>query len=189
MSLIARATFSVILGLTLSTAHSEPKTNTARLDAVAERGRHVMPFDLEKTLHVFDKKTYGGIQQVIAKNADNQDQIKLIRQHLTELVSRFQQGDFSKQRRIHGDTMPGLAEMSADYKRIRFTYRELPNGAEIEYATEESALIDAIHRYFYAQLRDHARHAIGGNQTHCMHKTNTNRHKGHAAPKSKGKQE
>ena len=32
-----------------------------RLDEVAERGAHVMPFDLEKTVHIFSKTDTGGI--------------------------------------------------------------------------------------------------------------------------------
>lgn len=141
-----------------------------RLDEVAERGRHVMPFHLEKTQHIFNKTEHGGIQQVIAKDAGDSEQIGLIRQHLADISSRFQQGDFAKQRRIHGDDMPGLAELSSQYRNVRFAYRDLPNGAEIEYSAEDSALIDAIHRYFNAQLSDHARHAAGGGAMKCEHK-------------------
>lgn len=155
------------LALLASVSVQAAPASQERLDAVAERGRHVMPFHLEKTRHVFDKTNYGGIQQVVAKDAADAEQIGLIRRHLAELVQRFRQGDFSRQRRIHGDDMPGVAEMAADYKRIGFAYRELADGAEIEYSAEDPGLIDAIHRYFNAQLRDHARHAVGGQR--CEH--------------------
>jgi len=187
MTLSLKTTALLLLGLMIQSAHAETEASTARLDAVAERGRHVMPFDLEKTLHIFNKNDYGGIQQVIAKDASDQAQVKLIRRHLSELVQRFRQGDFSRQRRIHGNDMPGIAEIGNDYKRIQFIYRELPNGAEIEYAAEDSALIDAIHRYFNAQLRDHARHAIGS-PSQCQRKTH-HHHGHHAAPTSNENEE
>ncbi len=145
--------------------HAQEPASPARLDDVAERGRHVMPFDLEKTQHVFDKTEHGGIQQGIAKDAADSEQIGLIRRHLSKLAEGFRQGDFSRQRDIHGDDMPGLADLAADYTHVRFDYRELPNGAEIEFSSEDTALVDAIHRYFNAQLSDHARHAVD-EQTH-----------------------
>lgn len=173
--------FNYILGMLFAatTAHAQPPANSERLDAVVERGRQVMPFNLEKTLHVFDKTAHGGVQQVIVNNAVDAEQIALIRRHLQEISQGFQKGDFSRQRRIHGDDMPGLAELEAGYAKARFAYRELPNGAEIEYSAEDSSLVDAIHRYFNAQLSDHARHAVGGKPGQCRH--NTHRH-GSAQP-------
>lgn len=165
---------NLILGMLLiaaaASAQAQPPADAERLDAVAERGRHVMPFHLEKTLHVFNKTPHGGIQQVIAKDAGDAEQIALIRRHLLDIGQGFRQGDFSRQRRIHGDDMPGVAELAAGYAKLHFDYRELPNGAEIEYSAEETSLIDAIHRYFNAQLSDHARHAVGGKSEQCRHK-------------------
>ncbi|MDD5229675.1 MAG: aspartate carbamoyltransferase, partial [Methylococcales bacterium] len=40
----------------------------ARLNEVVARGSHVMPFDLEKTTHIFSKTEKGGVQQVIVKD-------------------------------------------------------------------------------------------------------------------------
>jgi len=151
----------------VSTAYSAQPADTARLDEVAERGSHVMPFDLEKTLHIFDKTKTGGQQQVIAKNASDSEQIVLIRQHLKDIAERFVKGDFSGPKRIHGDDMPGVNLLSANASKIRFVYQDLPNGAQITYQTDDPQLIAAIHRYFDAQLSDHARHAISGE--HNMH--------------------
>ncbi len=81
-----------------------------RLDEVAQRGRHVMPFNLEQTTHVFTKTEYGGVQKVIVKDKANTDQIKLIREHLSTISQEFAQGDFSNPAKIHGDTMPGLSD-------------------------------------------------------------------------------
>lgn len=181
MNLIHKITLTVFLTSAAMTAQAQSSASPARLDDVAERGRHVMPFDLEKTQHVFDKTEHGGIQQVIAKDAGDSAQINLIRQHLADISQRFKQGDFSKQRRIHGDDMPGLAELAGADGAVGFDYRELPNGAEIEYSAEDASLVDAIHRFFNAQLSDHARHAVDGQPMKCEHKAQegNNKHKQH----------
>ncbi len=152
------------LGFLLAAApvYAEQPASPARLDQVVEQGRHVMPFDLEKTLHVFNKTDYGGLQQVIAKDAGDQAQIGLIRRHLAGIAARFALGDFSGPRRIHGDDMPGVKELSAAARRMQFDYQDLPNGGRIDYRSDDPRLIEAVHRYFDAQLRDHARHAVSG---------------------------
>lgn len=153
---------TLLMLLAATTAHALPPIDPARIDEVIERGRHVMPFDLEKTLHIFDKTDSGGIQRVIAKDAGDDSQIGLIRQHLSGLAARFAQGDFSGPKRIHGNDMPGVAALSSAGGRILFIYQDLPNGAQIDYRSEVPELIDAIHLYFDAQLHDHARHAVSG---------------------------
>lgn len=146
------------------------RASDERLDEVVRRGSHVMPFDLEQTTHVFSKTGKGGLQQVVVKDSSNADQIKLIRQHLAKISNEFMQGDFSNPAKIHGEDMPGLAELrAAKLGQIKVIYRELPNGAEIDYSTDDPKLIEAIHQWFDAQLSDHARHAVPGHPEHLMH--------------------
>jgi len=170
MNSMHKTALALLLTSAAITTHAQAPAGPKRLDEVAERGRHVMPFHLEKTQHVFNKTAHGGIQQVIAKDAADSEQIGLIRRHLSDISECFRQGDFSRQRQIHGDDMPGVADLAVSYRRVHFDYRELPNGAEIEYSAEDSALVDAIHRYFNAQLSDHARHAVDGKSQQCDHK-------------------
>jgi len=144
--------------------------SVARLDEVAERGRHVMPFNLEQSTHIFAKTAQGGLQQVIVKDPNNSEQIKLIRQHLAKIAADFKQGDFSNPAKIHGDSMPGLAALrQAKPGEITIVYKELSNGAEINYASKVPALTQAIQQWFDAQLSDHARHATPGHAEHSMH--------------------
>ena len=156
--------FHFMLLLMLASAHAEQPASPNRLDEVAERGSHVMPFALDKTLHVFTKNATGGIQQVVAKQAGDNEQISLIRGHLRQLAEHFSQGDFSGPMRIHGETMPGVEALRADFKQVQFVYRDLPDGAELAYSSSEPNLIAAIHRYFAAQLNDHAHHAHHAHQ-------------------------
>jgi hypothetical protein len=144
--------------------------NEIRINEVAQRGSHVMPFNLEQTTHVFTKTDTGGIQQVIVKDKTNTSQIKLIREHLSKISQEFAQGDFSNPAKIHGETMPGLAELSkAKTGHLKIDYRELADGAEIDYVTDDTALLKALHQWFDAQLSDHARHAVSGHAHHMMH--------------------
>jgi len=158
---------AILLPLSIGVTHAQTPADQTRLDQVVERGAKVMPFNLDKTLHIFDKNETGGVQRVIVKDASDTEQINLIRRHLSEIAGRFAQGDFSGPRRIHGDDMPGVKELSSASKQMYFEYRDLPNGGQIDYRSDDSQLVDAVHRYFDAQLSDHARHAApGGHQMH-----------------------
>jgi len=146
------------------------RASEKRLDAVAERGTHVMPFDLELTTHIFTKSEKGGIQQVVAKDKNNTEQITLIREHLTEISDHFRHSNFSAPAKIHGNSMPGLHTLRHAKKgQINITYKEIVSGAEITYSTDSPALITAIHQWFDAQLTDHARHAVAGHSHQHMH--------------------
>ncbi len=158
-------------GMNLSDPQSQALQTKARLDEVAQRGRHVMPFNLEQTTHIFSKTDQGGVQQVIVKDKANTEQIKLIREHLSKISHEFMQGDFSNPAKIHGDTMPGLAELKkAKPGDIKIDYKELADGGQITYSTSQPTLIAAIHQWFDAQLSDHARHAMPGHAGHFQHK-------------------
>lgn len=126
---------------------------------VAKRGAQVMPFDLEQTMHVFQKLKDGGLQKVVVKDAGNKKQIALIQSHLKEAAEKFNKGDFSDPAKIHGDDMPGLTQLRAGAKQINIRYSALPDGAQIRYTTKDSKLITALHRWFDAQLSDHGDHA------------------------------
>lgn len=160
------AIFAVLL--IAAPASAKEETEARRLDEIAQRGAEVMPFDLEKTLHIFSKTSRGGLQQVVAKDASDSEQIGLIRRHLSRIARDFRDGNFSAPTRIHGEGMPGLAELKAAKPgQIRIEYRERADGAQISYATASPRLAAAIHQWFDAQLRDHARHAAEeGHQQH-----------------------
>ena len=133
------------------------KASKARQEEVAKRGAKVMPFSLERTVHIFAKTESGGIQQVIVKDPSDTGQIKLIREHLSMISKEFAQGNFSAPASIHGSDMPGLAALEkARPDQLRIEYKELPDGAQIAYSSASPELIEAIHRWFDAQLADHA---------------------------------
>ena len=164
----------VLTGFAPSPAVFAETASLERLKEIAERGVHVMPFDLNQTQHIFSKTETGGIQQVVVIKPDNTRQIELIRQHLFKISQAFSRGDFSNSAKIHGQDMPGLAELrKAEPGQLHIEYKTINHGAEIIYSAEQPGLINAVHRWFDAQLSDHGSDAISGHgamhEGHKMH--------------------
>jgi hypothetical protein len=147
---------SVALMILFATANLPAQT---RQGEVAARGAKVMPFDLEQTTHVFQKLEYGGLQKVVVKDPLNKKQIALIQSHLKEESEKFRKGDFSDPAKIHGEDMPGLAQLKAGAAKIDIRYTALPDGAQIRYTAKDPKLVTALHQWFSAQLSDHGSHA------------------------------
>ena len=61
---------------------------------------------------------------------------------------------------IHGEDMAGLHALVVGYEGVKVEYREVERGAEITYVSDDPVLVEAIHEWFEAQLRDHGRHAV-----------------------------
>jgi len=122
---------------------------------VHEMSHSVMPFDMSKTVHIFRMTESGGVQQVIAKDPGEKDQVELIRRHLQHEAERFQRGDYGDPAKLHGADMPGLEELRAGAAGITVRYADLPAGGEIKFETADLHLLTAIHRWFGAQLSEH----------------------------------
>lgn len=131
----------------------------ARQSEVAEKGRAVMPFDLERTTHRFLPTGDGLRQEVVADEVDDAAQVALIREHLGEEAERFRSGDFADPARIHGTAMPGLAELSAGAAGIAIVYGDLDTGASLDFRTSDPRLVQALHAWGEAQVSDHGNHA------------------------------
>jgi hypothetical protein len=161
---------ALVLALTLAAGIAPAQTaDTARQAEVARRGADVMPFDLAATQHVFTRTADGGTQRVVARKASDSAQVRLVRQHLREIEAQFRRGDFTGPAHIHGENMPGLAELkSAQPGEIAIGYREVPGGAELAYRTANPALVAALHAWFDAQLSDHGHDAMAGHE-HMHH--------------------
>jgi hypothetical protein len=126
-----------------------------RQEQVHRMSHHVMPFDMARTLHVFRMTENGGSERVVARDAHDSEQIRLIRQHLRHEAEKFQQGDYSDPARLHGAAMPGLKELQANAAQIKVTYAEISDGAQITFETGDLRALTAIHRWFGAQLSEH----------------------------------
>ncbi len=134
----------------------------ARQERVAEKGARVMPFDLEATTHVYEKTGNGGVQKVVADDPSDAGNVAAIREHLREEADAFSGGEFSDPASIHGEDMPGLAELEAGAGRVEVRYEELPDGARIVLQSDDRELVGAVHEWFDAQLSDHGDDAEEG---------------------------
>ncbi|WP_217807380.1 aspartate carbamoyltransferase [Methylomagnum ishizawai] len=153
----------------LSALPAAAESDAARQAEVAGRGAQVMPFDLEKTRHIFTPTADGGVQQVVVLDPQDRTQIEAVRQHLATIAAGFRRGDFAGPIAIHGAGMPGLARLrQAQPGELDIAYREVADGGEIRYSSKVPAVVAAIHQYFEAQLADHGHHAMPGHP-HPMH--------------------
>ena len=132
---------------------------------VARLGSDVMPFSVKATTHVFTKTAHGGTQRVVAKSLADAGQVKLVREHLHDIQSQFLKGDFSGPAHIHGDEMPGLAELKAAKPgQVAIDYKDVAGGAELNFRTADAKLVHALHEWFDAQVSDHGSDAMAGHQ-------------------------
>ncbi len=143
------------------------KTSSGTVDEVRQHMQQVVPYALDQTLQTFTKTVHGGVQHVVAKSADNTQQIKLIQEHLLKIANEFKKGDFSATERVHGADMPGLTQLkTAETDDIKFEYKALQNGAQIHYSTEYPQFVEALHEWFDAQKRAHGNDEIPGHSQH-----------------------
>lgn len=135
-----------------------------RQAGVEARGAHVMPFDQRQTLHRFQATASGGTETVTVRPGAAAGQVGLIRTHLGHEQMLFASGDFSDPMAIHGHAMPGVRALSraAGDGTLTVTYATAPGGARLVYRSDDPAVIDAVHAWFDAQLRDHGANATGG---------------------------
>jgi len=130
-----------------------------RQQEVRTRGAAVMPFTVADTLHVFEKTEKGG-RQIITARPGHDEQIPLIRAHLHQIAQSFGERDFSQPAQIHGEDMPGLAELRrAGLHAITTGYQDMDRGGMVFYTARTDALREALHRWFDAQLADHGHDA------------------------------
>lgn len=144
-------------------AHAPSMAENQRQAEVAQRGGDVMPFELSSTTHFFSRSVHGGVQQVVAKHANDPVQVRRVREHLETIRRQFLSGDYSGPSHIHGQDMPGLAALTAAAPgQIEIAYREVAQGAELSYTVASASLVTALHQWFDAQLSDHGEDAQAG---------------------------
>jgi hypothetical protein len=162
-----RSALHLALALLVATMPLAHAADAARQGEVATRGADVMPFSLKATQHIFTKTGSGGTQTVVARNRADREQVRLVREHLRQIQGEFRRGDFAGPSHIHGEDMPGLAQLkAAPAGAIGISYRNVPGGAQLSYRTRRPELVSALHEWFDAQLSDHGPDAMAGHEHH-----------------------
>ena len=148
-------------------AHMKMMAEAQRQAEVSGRGKDVMPFSLAATTHIFTKTAEGGAQQVVVKKSADKEQVRLARAHLQEIREQFLKGDFSGPSHIHGQNMPGLADLKvAKPGQIAIDYKDVKGGGQLTYKAANASLVAALHKWFDAQLSDHGKDAMEGHANH-----------------------
>lgn len=156
---LAVVAVAAVTGVGVYLAARETSDPTQRQQAVAERSRAVMPFDLERTTHHFVALPDGAIVRVIADDPTDRRQVLLVRRHLADEADAFSTGDYSDPMRIHGREMPGVDLLRRRHDEIEVSYTLLRTGAAITFQTEDVDLVTALHEWLDAQTADHGSHA------------------------------
>ncbi len=133
---------------------SNPST-TDHHQGVAAHSMEVMPFDVNSTTHRFEPTQRGLIETVVTTTRDDPHQVALIQEHLQHEAKLFNAGNWDDPAKIHGDDMPGLAELRAHPTAVTVTYSPVQGGATLTYTTNGQMLIDALHNWGRAQSADH----------------------------------
>ena len=115
----------------------------------------VMPFDMNKVTHYFIKNEYGGIITIKVKDEKDTAQIELIRSHLKKEQKLFSKADFRDPKTLHGEEMSGLEVLSGSEGKFDVKYNEIPKGASVTFSSKDSTVVNALHKWFDAQLKDH----------------------------------
>lgn len=158
----------LMFGLVLATIAADAAADDVneRQTEVRQRGADVMSFSIADTLHTFEKTPEGGVQRVEAR-AGHIEEVPKIRAHLKRIAQSFQSRDFSGPAHIHGESMPGLAELrGAASSELAIAYRDIDQGGEIRYTATSPGIVAAVHRWFDAQLSDHGSDATGHSHKH-----------------------
>ena len=130
-----------------------------RQEMIHSRSPMVMPFNMNKVTHYFISTGDGGILMIKAKDPKDTLQISLIRSHLKKESVLFSKADFKDPRTLHGMNMPGLEVLSGSENKFNVQYKKLSDGAKLTFASKDTTVINAIHVWFDAQLRDHGKDA------------------------------
>lgn len=124
-------------------------------ESMTNKASQVMPFDLTRTTHTFDKSPNGGVEKVVVNDPADSANEELIRSHLSKEAALFRKGDYSDPTMIHGMDMPGVKELSAGAARVSVDFTEVDGGAQITYSSTDPTLVSAIHAWFDRQVADH----------------------------------
>lgn len=116
------------------------------LFTLAAFGAASAPFNAKNSNQAFQKNSYGGIQQVLAKDPNDKDLVAAIRAELQAEAQRCGNGDYS------GPTKAAQYLKAVKPSQMRITYRNVPAGAAVDYVGRDAAAVAAIHAWLDAEL-------------------------------------
>jgi hypothetical protein len=136
--------------------HKEQANSASQHRADVEKhGDEAMGFPQGKTTHHFRLFADGGAIEVTANDSTDSENARMIRSHLTHIVTMFSNGDFSIPMLVHSQTPPGAAVMKQKRAQISYVFEELSSGGRVRIKTTDAAAIKAVHEFLRFQIEDH----------------------------------
>lgn len=136
-------------------SHEEHLKQTAKDDALKQRGGEAMGFDQDSAEHHFILGADGGSIQVTVKPGAAAKVLTDIRNHLQTITSEFAKGDFAKPFQTHAEAPPGVDVMKRAGTSISFRYEEIANGGTVRIASPDAVVVKAIHDFLRYQITEH----------------------------------
>jgi hypothetical protein len=137
---------------------SNNKTNNDDRSAMLARGNIAMGFDQNKIMHHFMATPTGGQIMVVALDSNDNETISQIKSHIVDIQQEFSQGNFTKPFFIHAQDVPGTKVMAEKKNLIKYSIKELDNGAALVLTTDDSELLQAIQQFMEFQGSEHHGH-------------------------------
>lgn len=125
------------------------------MEAMNQRGDHVMGFDHDKTTHHFRLTSTGGVIQVEANETSDTKSRDQIRMHLGHIARMFAEGNFKAPMLIHAQTPPGVSLMKSLKAEIEYKFEETERGARVIIKTANPQALSAIHDFLRFQIEEH----------------------------------
>lgn len=122
--------------------------------ALQRRGQGTMGVDQYASRHQFEDLPDGGRIELQMREADSSG-IAAVRAHLRQTAQEFSAGVFSAPEATHAMAVPGTEVMTARKDRIRYQFRELPQGGEIRITTRDPEALAAVREFLAFQRSDH----------------------------------
>lgn len=138
-------------------AVSENKTGNDQSDMLA-RGDIAMGFDQNKIMHHFMATPTGGQIMIVALDNNDNETISQIKVHVLDIQQEFSQGNFTKPFFIHDQEVPGSVVMAEKKDSIRYSIKELDDGAVLVLNTDDGELLQAIQQFMEFQGSQHQGH-------------------------------
>ena len=129
-------------------------TNDSAFRALQQRGAGTMGVDQYASRHQFEDTRDGGRIELQMREADSAA-VAQIRAHLRQIRQDFTEGRFSTPAATHAMEVPGTTVMAARKDRIRYEYRDLPQGGEVRIRSTDPEAIAAIREFLAFQRADH----------------------------------
>ena len=128
--------------------------------ALQQRGGLAMGVDQYTSAHRFDILPDGGRIE-LQRDADDPEDVEIIREHLKNNAAAFARGDFCTPAFVHGRQVPGTAALAAHRNAITYTFNALPRGGEVRITTADPVALEAIRAFMSFQRSDHREGGVG----------------------------